>query len=121
LRGVDYSAGEATKAAATAAINTVAPQSSEIHDGMATMDWNDVGITVPGSKSEQRFVTVTLGALEDIKHTIVLKLLGETPNNKPVLKPVTVFTKQKCTTCGKTSKARSKFCSHCGTSLEIFA
>ena len=113
--------GEATKAAASAAINQVAPQSNEVHDGMATMDWNDVGITVPGSKSEQKFSTVTMGAMEAAKHTIVLKLLGETPNNKPVLEPVTVKAKPKCVTCGTQNKAHAKFCSKCGTALEIFA
>jgi hypothetical protein len=55
------------------------------------------------------------------KHSIVLKLLGETPDNKPVLKPVTVKAKPKCTTCGRQNKAHAKFCVECGTALEIFA
>ena len=120
LRGVDYSNGEATKAAAASAINNVVPQSAT-HDGMATMDWNDVGITVPGSRSEQKFQTTTMGALDPEKHTIVLKILGETPNNKPVTEAVTVKKKPKCVTCGKLNKATAKFCSECGTALEIFA
>jgi hypothetical protein len=123
LRGVDYSNGEATKAAAASAINNVVPQSAT-HDGMATMDWmpaNDVGITVPGSKSEQKFVTTTMGALDPEKHTIVLKILGETPDNRPVTEAVTVKKKPKCVTCGKQNKATAKFCSECGTALEIFA
>jgi len=122
LRGVDYSKGEAVKAAAASAIDQVVPQSMNVHDGMATMDsYNDVGITVPGSKSTQKFQTVTMGVMETEKHSIVLKLLGETPDNKPVLKPVTVKAKQKCDTCGKVNKAHSKFCVECGTALEIFA
>ena len=123
LRGVDYSKGEAVKASATAAIDNVVPQAMNVHDGMATMDcsFNDVGITVPGSKSTQSFQTVTMGIMETEKHSIVLKLLGETPDNKPVLKPVTVKAKQKCDTCGKVNKAHSKFCVECGTALEIFA
>ena len=121
LRGVDYSKGEATKAAAAAAINSVVPQASEVHDGMATMDWNDTGITVPGSKSEQKFATVTMGALESQKHSIVFKLLGETPDNEKVRNPVTVKHKPKCVTCGKQNKATAKFCTECGTALEIFA
>jgi hypothetical protein len=121
LRGVDYSKGESVKATAAAAINQVAPQSNELHDGMATCDWNDVGITVPGSRSEQKFSTVTMGALEAEKHSMVIKLLGETPNNKPVLKPVTVERKPECVTCGKKNKAHAKFCTECGTALEIFA
>jgi hypothetical protein len=121
LRGVDYSKGEAVKAAAASAINQVAPDSIEYHSGSATMDWNDVGITVPGSKSTQKFTETTMGILEAEKHTIVLKLLGETPNNKPVTQPVTVDRKQKCDTCGKVNKAHAKFCVECGTALEIFA
>ena len=123
MRGVDFSNGEAMKASATAAINQVAPQSSEMHDGMATMDcfMNEVGITVPGSKSNQSFTTVTMGQMEPEKHSIVLKLLGETPDNKPVVEPVTVERKPKCVTCGKQNKAKAKFCTECGTALEIFA
>ena len=82
---------------------------------------NDVGITVPGSKSTQSFTTTTMGVLESQKHTIVLKLLGETADNEPVRKPVTVKHKPKCVTCGKQNKATAKFCTECGTALEIFA
>lgn len=121
LRGVDYSKGESVKATAAAAIDKVAPNTMELHDGMATMDWNDVGITVPGSRSEQKFSTVTMGAMEAEKHTMVIKLLGETPDNKPVLQPVTVERKPECITCGKKNKAHAKFCTECGTALEIFA
>ena len=123
MRGVDYSKGESVKATAASAINQIAPQSAELHDGMATMDcsFNDVGITVPGSKSTQSFTHVTMGQMEPEKHTIVLKLLGETPDNKPVVKPVTVERKPKCVTCGKQNKAHAKFCTECGTALEIFA
>ena len=121
LRGVDYSKGESVKATAAAAIDKVAPQSCELHAGMATMDWNDVGITVPGSRSDQKFTEVTMGAMETEKHSMVIKLLGETPDNKPVLKPVTVERKPECVTCGKKNKATAKFCTECGTALEIFA
>lgn len=128
LRGVDYSKGEAVKAAAasatTATLNSMGISASvgEVHDGMATMDsYNDAGITVPGSKSNQKFTHVTMGIMETEKHSIVLKLLGETPDNKPVTKPVTVKAKQKCDTCGKVNKAHAKFCVECGTALEIFA
>ncbi len=129
LRSVDASNGENTRASATAATNATLKSmnisaSSEVHDGMATMDWmpaNDVGITVPGSKSTQSFVTTVMGEMESEKHSIVLKLLGETPDNKPVAKPVTVKHKPKCITCGKQNKAHAKFCTECGTALEIFA
>lgn len=82
---------------------------------------NDVGITVPGSKSTQSFSTTTIGALETEKHSIILKLLGETADNKPVLKEVTVKHKPVCVTCGKHNKAHAKYCVECGTALEIFA
>jgi hypothetical protein len=136
LRGVDFSQnGQVMAQAASAAVDKYCADNGivnkmEMHDGMATMDWmdaemprsmNDVGITVPGSKSTQKFQTVTMGAMEAEKHTIVLKLLGETPDNKPVLKPVTVERKPKCVTCGKQNKANAKFCTECGTALEIFA
>jgi hypothetical protein len=133
LRGVDFSSnGQATATAASAAIdnycdtNGIKTSIGNIHDGMATMDWmstpvNDVGITVPGSKSNQKFTTVTMGVMETEKHSIVLKLLGETPDNKPVTKPVTVKAKPKCVTCGTMNKSHAKFCHKCGTALEIFA
>jgi hypothetical protein len=133
MRGVDLSQnGQATAQAASAAVdkycadNNIINSIGEIHDGMATMDWmsapqNDVGITVPGSKSTQKFSTVTMGLMEAEKHSMVIKLLGETPDNKPVLKPVTVERKPECVTCGKKNKAHAKFCVECGTALEIFA
>lgn len=134
LRSVDYSKnGAITAQAASAAVDKYCADNgivnkSEVHDGMATMDWmdmnqavNDVGITVPGSRSEQKFQTTYMGAMEAEKHTIVLKLLGETPDNKPVLAPVTVKAKQECDTCGHKNKATAKFCNKCGTSLEVFA
>ena len=134
LRSVDFSQnGQVMAQAASAAVDKYCADNgivnkSEVHDGMATMDWmdmnqtvNDVGITVPGSRSEQKFQTTFMGAMEAEKHTIVLKLLGETPNNKPVLAPVTVKAKQECDTCGHKNKATAKFCNKCGTSLEVFA
>jgi hypothetical protein len=127
MRGVDFSQnGAAMQASASAAIDKAVPHATELHDGMATMDWmdapkNDVGITVPGSKSTQSFTHVTMGAMEAEKHSMVIKLLGETADNKPVLKPVTVERKLECVTCGKKNKAHAKFCTECGTALEIFA
>ncbi len=126
LRGVDFSQnGAAMQASASAAIDKAVPNATELHDGMATMDWmdlhNEVGITVPGSKSTQKFQHVTMGVMESEKHSMVIKLLGETPDNKPVLKPFTVERKPECVTCGKKNKAHAKFCTECGTALEIFA
>jgi hypothetical protein len=124
MRGVDFSAnGAAMQASASAAIDKVVPQSTELHDGMATMDWcqNEVGITVPGSKSEQKFQTTTVGALDPTVHNIVLRIVGDLGHNKPIEHPVTVKHKPKCVTCGKQNKYTAKFCTECGTSLEIYA
>ena len=128
MRSVDFSKGEQVRAmasaATTATLNSMnISATSEVHDGMATMDWcaNEVGITVPGSKSTQSFVTAHVGALDPTTHSIVLKLVGDLGHNKPVTKPVTVKAKPKCVTCGHQNKATAKFCSECGTALEIFA
>ena len=81
---------------------------------------NETGITVAGGKSEQKFAVSSWFATETEKHNIVLKLLGQTANS-PIEKPVTVKHKPKCVTCGKQNKATAKFCTECGTALEIFA
>lgn len=110
-------ASGATYSSTSASLNSVvSAQASSINTY-----YNDAGVTVPGSKSTQTFTTTYMGALDPTKHTIVLKLLGETPDNKPVEKPVTVKHKPKCVTCGKQNKAHAKFCVECGTALEIFA
>ena len=83
--------------------------------------YNDAGITVAGSKSTQSFTTVSMGEMETETHTIVLQLLGETPDNKPIQKAVTVKAKPKCDTCGHTNKATAEFCNKCGTSLKLYA
>lgn len=80
---------------------------------------NDAGITVPGSVSEQKFQKAASFLTENESHVIVLKMLGETEDNKRVRKPVTVKAKPKCVTCGKKNKATAKFCTECGTSLTI--
>ena len=128
MRSVDTSKGETVRAMASAAtaatLNSMnITASGATHDGMATMDSyvSDVGITVPGSKSEQKFTETTVGALDPTIHNIVLKLVGDLGDNKPVTKPVTVQHKPKCVTCGKQNKSHAKFCVECGTALEIFA
>lgn len=124
LRSIDWSKNGGAMAQYTSASvqnymsDNNLQNSSNVHDGAAK---NDAGITVPGSKSTQTFTAVTMGALDPQKHVIVLKLLGETTDNKPVMQPVTVQQKPECVTCGHKNKAHSKFCSQCGTALEIFA
>ena len=82
---------------------------------------NETGITVPGSKSTQTFAETTIGMLDLQKHNIVLKLVGDLGDNKPIERAVTVKHKPKCVTCGTQNKAHAKFCTECGTALEIFA
>ncbi|MGZ8924469.1 MAG: zinc ribbon domain-containing protein [Nitrososphaeraceae archaeon] len=80
---------------------------------------NDIGITVPGSFSDQSFKYVGGFSLESDVHVMVLKLLGETFSGEIISEPITVTTKQKCITCGHINKSKNKFCSECGTSLQI--
>lgn len=82
---------------------------------------NDVGITVPGSISNQKFQSVASFAVEDEVHVIVLRLLGDIGQNGKVDKPITVKTKLECKTCGTKSKATAKFCPECSASLELVA
>lgn len=114
--GATYSSVSGSTLYATNASTNVSMDAS-----LQSIPKNDVGITVAGSKSTQSFTTTSMGVLENDKYSIVLKLLGETSDNEPVRTPVTVKHKPKCTTCGKQNKATNKFCSECGTSLELFA
>lgn len=79
---------------------------------------SEVGITVPGSVSSQSFTWGSAFPTDGVKHTMVLRLLGEV-DSKPVVAPVTVKHKPTCTSCGKVNKANAKFCSECGTGLQL--
>lgn len=81
---------------------------------------SDIGITVPGSPVEQKFHSVYGFDVESQSHVIILRLSGKTALEEALFEPVTVKTKQKCTTCGLINKATSKFCAECGTSLQLF-
>jgi hypothetical protein len=111
----------------SASLNTVnisaqgAPIADVTNSVAQNVSYNDAGITVAGSKSDQKFRTVSGVYGDGTKHNIVLKLLGETPDNKPVIKEVTVKAKQRCDTCGRQNKHNAKYCVECGTSLKIFA
>lgn len=108
MRSISYSSDDNTVYMATMS----APMASSVPP-------NDDGITVKGSSSDQSFQNSTVGQLEDIEHTIVFQLKGETSTGYVVEQPVTVKTKVKCDTCGRTSNLKGKFCSNCGTSLVI--
>lgn len=79
----------------------------------------DAGITVAGSESNQQFHTVSSFETENQSHVVVLRLKGSIGGTE-VKKPVTVKTKQECSTCGKINKSFHKFCMECGTALTIF-
>lgn len=112
-----------------ASINQITTSSASTftgHPGVTCSDfveqgYNDAGITVPGSVSNQKFSKVTGFKVLPEQHVMIFKLLGETPDNAPIRKPVTVKSKPKCITCGKQNKAHSKFCSTCGTALTVIA
>jgi hypothetical protein len=79
---------------------------------------NDVGITVPGGLSEQKFEVGAWFPTDGQTHVMVLRLLGQVGETK-VEKPVTVKTKQECPTCGTKNKVGTKFCRECGTALSL--
>jgi hypothetical protein len=79
---------------------------------------NDVGITVGGSVSDQKFTVGAWFPTDGVKHVMILKLLGQV-GEKRVKEAVTVKTKQECPTCGTQNKFGTKFCKECGTGLTI--
>lgn len=80
---------------------------------------NEVGITVPGSKVDQKFTSVYGFDAESTSTVIVLRLVGKIAE-KIVEKAITVKVKPKCVTCGHLNKATNKFCSECGTAIQLF-
>ena len=82
-------------------------------------DVNEVGITVPGSESNQKFSMTSSFEVEAESHIIVLRLVGTSEVGTQYVAPVTVKSKPTCQTCGRVNKATSKFCSECGTALVI--
>lgn len=77
---------------------------------------NDAGITVEGDYSNQSFTHGNIGQLELERHSIVLRLRGESGKGK-VQKPLQVRTKIQCHTCGRRNTSRNKFCGNCGTAM----
>jgi hypothetical protein len=76
------------------------------------------GITAPGSISDQKFETVKPFALSHKSQVIILRLQGHL-DNKYISKSITTRSKNRCQTCGLECKSDAKFCSNCGTSLQI--
>ena len=83
-----------------------------------TAPQSEVGITVAGGVSDQKFTETAWFATDGVKHVMVLRVLGEV-SGEPVMAPVTVKTKPTCASCGLTNKATAKFCAECGTGLQI--
>ena len=83
-------------------------------------DTAHAGITAPGSVSTQKFVESAWFPMEGSKQSIVLQLRGGNHKADAIV-PITVKHKPVCSMCGKTNKQKSKFCSECGTALEIFS
>lgn len=121
--GATYSATSASVSAPTLGASAVA-QNAVYGDVKGTFAdkadvfLNEVGITVPGSKVEQTFTPVYGFKSEEQSNVIVIRLAGKKGETE-IVAPITVKTKQKCTTCGHVNKSTAKFCSECGTGLEI--
>lgn len=123
IGGQAYSVNNASLSSATGDIqnvSTTVARSKGLTKGFAapTQELNDIGITVPGSVSDQKFEQGAWFPTDGVKHVLVLKLLGEV-EGRVVEKPITVKTKPTCTTCGTVNKANAKFCRECGTGLTI--
>lgn len=80
---------------------------------------NDVGITVPGSLSNQQFQTGYIWNLESNKYTMIVHLLGTNEQGAPIQEAFTVKSKKVCTTCGTHNNHDANFCRDCGTALNI--
>ncbi len=133
-RGIDKSGSVSGQATDQFVNNASASLDSGVHEyveqemGRAVMDnyfdeprimtANVAGVTAPGSISNQTFTTVSDISGDGVQRSMVIKLLGEI-GVKKVKKPITVSVKPKCTSCGRTNKATSKFCVECGTGLEL--
>ena len=80
---------------------------------------NENGITVAGGQSNQRFATVDWFPVQEQSEVLILRLAGKTATTR-VEKPITVYSKKECPTCGKKSPGTVSFCPQCGTSLKEF-
>lgn len=78
---------------------------------------NDEGITVKGSEINQKFNLDSIGELEETSNVIILSLKGTKNGNVSI--PLTTKTKLICSSCGKSFNSSVKYCSNCGTFLEV--
>jgi hypothetical protein len=76
--------------------------------------FNDPGITVKGSESNQEFTYGYIGALETESHSMIIQLVGIDD-----VKPITVKRKKYCPSCGREYKFGNEYCARDGTYLEL--
>lgn len=76
--------------------------------------FNDPGITVKGSESNQEFTYGYIGALETESHSMIIQLVGTDD-----VKPITVKRKKYCPSCGREYKFGNEYCARDGTYLEL--
>ena len=79
----------------------------------------DPGITVAGSRSDQKFSTVGWFPTESTSHVLVLKLKGKTSKGTEVKQAVTVKTKVTCSSCGTVNDSDVRYCPDCGTATDL--
>ena len=119
MRGMSSTAGDATFSSNASAGSATAYNASV--QNSPTMDSyvpQEAGITVPGSKVEQSFTTVYGFKAEAQSHVIIIRLAGKI-GAVEIAAPVTVKTKNICSTCSHVNKHTARFCSACGTSLVL--
>jgi hypothetical protein len=78
-----------------------------------------VGATVQGSDSNQKFHTTYIGELETETHELVIRILAPPVVEGKEAKPVTVESTRDlyCPACGKKVTYNDRFCRHCGQQL----
>lgn len=120
MRGMsaNETSASATLQSSNAAFTNSVAASTPTMDSYVAPEVNEAGITVPGSKVQQSFHTVYGFNSETKSEVIILRMAGVVGAIE-VAAPVTVKTKNICSTCNHTNKATAKFCSQCGTSLNL--
>lgn len=91
---------------------------SKLYDVTYCSCCNESGITVSGKEIYQPMTQTTIGDLESYMDSIIIHLKGYNSADKSkVVRPVTVKTKVRCTTCGRQWKSSMKYCGNCSTYL----
>jgi len=82
-----------------------------------SFDNSDEGITVPGRETDQYFDYIHTKELENVKHSIVIRLSGRNKENITVTKAKFTRSRVTCPTCGKKNRSHVRYCSFCGTNI----